>query len=56
MKNCKSCGAEFDFYPGERCGYCAPRHARMVECLWLLGSLFVGLVLGFIFCAMVYRF
>jgi hypothetical protein len=31
-------------------------HTRMMRCLLLLGLLFVGVAIGFIFCAMVYRF
>jgi hypothetical protein len=48
MKNCRSCGEEFDFYPGEYCGDCAPKRARAMGCLLLLGVFFVAVVLGLI--------
>ena len=46
FKMCKTCGEEFNFYPGERCGDCAPRHALVVLMCFAIAAFACGAVLG----------
>jgi len=46
FKMCKICGEEFNFYPGERCGDCAPRHTLVVLMRFVIAALACGAVLG----------
>jgi uncharacterized OB-fold protein len=45
-KECKSCGEEFAFYPGEYCGDCASKRDQRMGFLTVSGLFLVGVILG----------